>query len=144
MDSNVTMLQPLSCDNHFGPAATAWDRPRFDFTVAFEQSILSIGPYTALLLAALPRLYVLQKKTRKVKDHSLSRAKQVCHCTTTLNKWAPTNNANKPLPRPQVSYLLGFSLVSSYLGASTTALWLPSSVWLLLRLASLPLLSSAR
>lgn len=87
----MTMQQSLSCDNHFGPAATGCDRPRFDFTVVFEQSILSIGPYIALLLAAVPRLYVLQRKTRKVKDQSLSRVKQVCSCTQTLNKLVQTN-----------------------------------------------------
>ncbi len=77
MDGNGTTDQQLGCDNHFGPAATGCANPRFDFTLVFEQSILSIGPYVALLLAGLPRLYFLWDDSRKVVGRSLSRTKQV-------------------------------------------------------------------
>jgi hypothetical protein len=44
---------PLTADNAFGPVIVPSCRQGFDFTLMFEQSILSIAP-TALLLLLIP------------------------------------------------------------------------------------------
>ncbi|CAG8022334.1 unnamed protein product [Penicillium salamii] len=57
-----------SCgDNHFGPILSTADcRSGFDFTVAFESSILSILPAACFLLLAIFRLFQLSKESPKV------------------------------------------------------------------------------
>lgn len=53
-----------SCnDDTFGPAVAAGCRDSFDFTLLFQQGILSIGPSALLLLLAPPR--ILQLFTRR-------------------------------------------------------------------------------
>lgn len=46
-------LCPQAADRHFGPSIDARCRGGFDFTLTFEQSILSIAP-SALLLLIVP------------------------------------------------------------------------------------------
>ncbi|KAJ0159330.1 Canalicular multispecific organic anion transporter 1 [Colletotrichum tanaceti] len=54
----------MACnDNTFGPVIAAGCRASFDFTLLFEQSILSIGPSVLLLILIPPRL--LQLRTRR-------------------------------------------------------------------------------
>ncbi|KUJ15922.1 P-loop containing nucleoside triphosphate hydrolase protein [Mollisia scopiformis] len=53
-----------SSDNAFGPIVQGC-RSNFDFTLLFEQSILSIGPAALFLLAAPPRLTSLFKSKKK-------------------------------------------------------------------------------
>ncbi|KAI5195395.1 putative ABC transporter [Aureobasidium subglaciale] len=60
----MTATTLLSCavgcsDDSFGPASCARS---FDFTLTFEQSILSILPSALLLLAVPPRLFLLSKR----------------------------------------------------------------------------------
>jgi len=53
-------------DNVFGPVVAAECRQGFDFTLLFEQSILSILPSSLFLLAIVPRfvwLHTAQIKT---------------------------------------------------------------------------------
>ena len=67
MASNFTLLARAdSSDNSFGPASSTRD---FDFTLTFEQSILSILPSTLLLLATPLRLFHLSQKHPKTLPH---------------------------------------------------------------------------
>ena len=51
-------------DDVFGPVVKGC-RANFDFTLLFEQSILTIGPAALLLLFAPPRLIRLLRSNRK-------------------------------------------------------------------------------
>ncbi|CAG8303457.1 unnamed protein product [Penicillium salamii] len=64
----ASTLATRSCgDNQFGPILSTADcRSGFDFTVAFESSILSILPAACFLLLAIFRLFQLYKKSPKV------------------------------------------------------------------------------
>ncbi|RDW57444.1 hypothetical protein BP6252_13782 [Coleophoma cylindrospora] len=53
-------------DNSFGPFFQLPGKETFDFTLLFEETILSIGPSALLLLAIPPRLVHLWKTPRKV------------------------------------------------------------------------------
>ncbi|KAM3536550.1 hypothetical protein MY4038_000005 [Beauveria bassiana] len=56
-----------NCDASLGPTAShCGAASRFDFTVAFEHSALSITPYVIFLSAAIPRLFYLWKHNRKI------------------------------------------------------------------------------
>ncbi|ODA80883.1 hypothetical protein RJ55_03843 [Drechmeria coniospora] len=63
---NSTDNDALGCDASFGPSASACHPPRFDFTLFFEQSILTIVPCVLLLLALIPRVVHLSRSRRKV------------------------------------------------------------------------------
>ncbi|KAJ6782762.1 hypothetical protein PWT90_06010 [Aphanocladium album] len=65
-----------NCDASLGPtASTCGAQSRFDFTLAFEQSVLSITPYAILLSAAIPRVFHLWTHTRKVAGRPFHLAK---------------------------------------------------------------------
>ncbi|KAJ4864305.1 ABC transporter domain-containing protein [Trichoderma breve] len=67
--SNWTTDAALGCDNSFGPAASSCETPRFDFTLLFEQSILSIAPCALLLIFSLPRtLYLFRSKPKVLRN----------------------------------------------------------------------------
>jgi ATP-binding cassette subfamily C (CFTR/MRP) protein 1 len=55
----------LSYDNDFGPVVNGC-RSSFDFTLLFEQSVLTIGPAVLLLLYAPYQLALLSKAPRKL------------------------------------------------------------------------------
>lgn len=62
----VFPAQPLSgcaqgSDNSFGPISQC----RYDFTLFFEQAILSAVPSAIFLLSALPRLFYLYRQHEK-------------------------------------------------------------------------------
>ena len=60
------------CDASLGPTADSCGADsRFDFTLTFEQSVLSITPYVILLSIAIPRVYHLWKSSRKVRGRSM-------------------------------------------------------------------------
>jgi ATP-binding cassette, subfamily C (CFTR/MRP), member 1 len=73
-------LHPRACpafpDNSFGPAVAECERA-FDFTLLFEESILSIGPSVLLLLFAPLRILSLSNKRRKVGGKPLQLVKLV-------------------------------------------------------------------
>jgi len=70
MESNSTLKYSL---DSFGPVMPG----KFDFTLRFEDTILSIAP-SALLLAVLPiRLFLLREETRKVSRSHLYENKLV-------------------------------------------------------------------
>lgn len=76
MALNYTVLHratdecPLSADKAFGPVVAASCRQGFDFTLMFEQSILSIGPSSILLVLLSLRLYWLYHSDVKVLPHA--------------------------------------------------------------------------
>jgi hypothetical protein len=53
-------------DNSWGPVVEGQCRGGFDFTLLFEESLLSIGPSTVLLLAIPLRILQLYRRNRKV------------------------------------------------------------------------------
>lgn len=55
-----------SCDSWFGPLVYDCNG-RFDFTLLFEQSILTIAPSATLLLAAPVRIHHVHKQSRKLR-----------------------------------------------------------------------------
>lgn len=59
MANNATLYSCLAADNTFGPAITGTCRSGFDFTLMFENTILSILPSVLLLLLTPVRLYTL-------------------------------------------------------------------------------------
>lgn len=98
---------PAHCDGLFGPLAYECNG-RFDFTLAFEQSILNIGPSAVLLLAAPLRIYQLRLQSRKVASgtwHCLHVLKIVAYVTfaalqlTLLVLWARVPAATWPPTR---------------------------------------------
>jgi hypothetical protein len=60
------MAQPHCKVDDFGPAQSTHCQDKFDFTLLFEQSILSIGPSVLLLLVYPLRLLLLRSKSRSV------------------------------------------------------------------------------
>lgn len=76
---NTTSLYS-QCDASLGPTATdCGTDSRFDFTVAFELSALSITPYAVFLSAAVPRLVHLWTHSRKVAGKPLHVLKLASH-----------------------------------------------------------------
>jgi hypothetical protein len=57
---------PSRADHTFGPAVAAPCRQGFDFTLMFEQSVLSIGPSSLLLLLVPLRLFWLYRTNVKI------------------------------------------------------------------------------
>ncbi len=72
----MTMLEPPThanaCPSHaddvFGPVVAQPCRQHFDFTLMFEQSILSIGPSSIMLLLLPMGLYWLRGADVKVRS----------------------------------------------------------------------------
>lgn len=74
------MVAPASCsqiDDTFGPWAGAC-RGGFDFTLLFEETILSLLPLGLLLLVVPPRISYLIKRNIKVDQSRLPLFKLVC------------------------------------------------------------------
>jgi hypothetical protein len=64
-------------DNSFGPFYKLPNKSTFDFTLLFEETILSIAPSALLLLLIPPRILHLWKTPRKVNSSYLLTAKIV-------------------------------------------------------------------
>ncbi len=71
----ASICHPLN-DNVFGPVVNEC-RSNFDFTLLFEQSILSIGPAALLLLLAPLRFVKLLKASKKTTPSTLKLSKSV-------------------------------------------------------------------
>lgn len=74
--SNVTSNTPCPYDNTFGPAVGD-RRGGFDFTLLFEQTILSIVPNVVLLLLAPFRIVHLLRSAKKTLDDDVLKVKAV-------------------------------------------------------------------
>jgi hypothetical protein len=72
-------IQCANVDNSFGPHASNC-RGNFDFTLLFEESILSLLPTSIIILAALPRIWHLIKRATKVESSILLYLKLVGVC----------------------------------------------------------------
>ncbi|KAH7323926.1 ABC transporter-like protein [Rhexocercosporidium sp. MPI-PUGE-AT-0058] len=62
-------------DNNFGPFLAIPGKETFDFTLLFEETILSIGPSSLFLLLIPPRIWRLWKTPRKVTGSYLQTTK---------------------------------------------------------------------
>lgn len=74
---------PADLDNEFGPQVNTCLRA-FDFTLTFEESILTILPTGLFLVAAVPRLIFLLRRPRLTQRKGLRTTKLVC-----LSRTAP-------------------------------------------------------
>jgi len=74
MDSMAPRLSCNAVDDSFGPAASAC---RFDFTLLFEDTILSIAPSALFWSLAARRLWQLRREQTKARRASLQIAKAV-------------------------------------------------------------------
>ncbi|KAL6910038.1 hypothetical protein GGI43DRAFT_114 [Trichoderma evansii] len=77
--ANLALDGLANCDDSFGPAASNCSSPRFDFSLKFEQSILTIAPCTLFVICALLRIVQLLRESPKVIRLSLGHLKLVRH-----------------------------------------------------------------
>jgi len=57
---NSSNLCPIGADDSFGPQVIGC-RENFDFTLLFEQSVLSLGPSALMLITCVPRILQLYR-----------------------------------------------------------------------------------
>ena len=70
---NGSIHTPYTNDDSFGPFLKLPSEAAFDFTLLFEETILSIGPSALLLILTPPRIIRLWKSPRKViRSHFLT------------------------------------------------------------------------
>ncbi|PIA90546.1 ABC transporter C family member 8 [Cercospora beticola] len=135
---------PLQADNVLGPVVTQGCRANFDFTLLFEESILSILPATFLLFLVPLRASTLQRQGVKVLRTTSLLFKQVaivllaCAQLAILVGWSlqPLQRTNASVPAAAVSFLASLALLylSSLEHAKTIR---PSSIinfWILVSL----------
>lgn len=67
--TDVVLTCTLHTDNVFGPAVASPCRRGFDFTLLFEQSILSIAPSSIFLLLVPLRLFWLYRSSITTLPH---------------------------------------------------------------------------
>lgn len=65
-----------NADDKFGPPVSGC-RHDFDFTLLFEQSILSLAPIALLMLLSVPRLIQLRRRSPKTIPTPLRHGKNV-------------------------------------------------------------------
>lgn len=76
---------PLTVDNRFGPVVKGC-RDDFDFTLLFEQVIMTMSPTALVLLLILPRIYHLHTQKLKTKRNWVYWSKCVCVNLGALSK----------------------------------------------------------
>jgi ATP-binding cassette, subfamily C (CFTR/MRP), member 1 len=81
LESKAVNLTAYADDNSFGPFLELPGRATFDFTLLFEETILSIAPSALLLLLIPPRILRLWKTPRKVTGSYLQTTKIVSFLT---------------------------------------------------------------
>ena len=69
---------PSSADDAFGPTVQGDCRQGFDFTLLFEQTVLSIPPACLLIILAPWRISRLLKSSIKTQSSPIRSAKTVC------------------------------------------------------------------
>ena len=70
------MACPPRADSAFGPLVDESCRA-FDFTLYFEEVIMRIGPAALFIVVAIPRLFILYTRPRRVERNRLMLAKIV-------------------------------------------------------------------
>ena len=71
----------MADEDVFGPVVTASCRNGFDFTLLFEESILTLLPISIFLLIASARIWALRRASEKVNRSWLYAAKEVRRST---------------------------------------------------------------
>jgi ATP-binding cassette subfamily C (CFTR/MRP) protein 1 len=84
LESKAVNSTAYADDNSFGPFLELPSRATFDFTILFEETILSIAPSALLLLLIPPRILRLWKTPRKVTGSYLQTTKIVSFLTYSL------------------------------------------------------------
>ncbi|GIZ49230.1 hypothetical protein CKM354_001226500 [Cercospora kikuchii] len=110
---------PLQADNVLGPAVTQGCRANFDFTLLFEESILSILPATLLLFLVPLRATTLQRQGVKVLRTTSLLFKQVsivllaCAQLAILVGWSlqPLQRTRASVPAAAVSFIASLALL---------------------------------
>ncbi|TVY44829.1 ABC transporter, partial [Lachnellula subtilissima] len=111
----ASTCQPLN-DNVFGPVVQGC-RSGFDFTLLFEQTILSIGPAALLLLSTPPRLLRLLQTTRKTISSRLRSFKALNALLLVgvqlglLIAWAPQPPTRATVPSSVLSLLAALAIL---------------------------------
>jgi ATP-binding cassette, subfamily C (CFTR/MRP), member 1 len=130
--SDVVLVSTCTngADNVFGPVVAPPCRRGFDFTLLFEQSILSIGASCIFLLIVPSRLFWLYRsKVTVVSRYSAYTRKAVC-----LSCLNPSYLLESPLtitfksPQAAISLLIGLQLALLILWTSKSALQTSASV----------------
>ncbi|KAF5553404.1 Canalicular multispecific organic anion transporter 2 [Fusarium napiforme] len=104
----------MDADNTFGPQRAGV----FDFTILFEQSILSLLPTGLFILLVPLRLYVLWNNERVTKSDFLLWAKMVtiasyaCLQTTLLVLWRRQNSTKTAIAGPVLGLIEAFALAA--------------------------------
>ncbi|PQE21513.1 ABC multidrug transporter protein [Rutstroemia sp. NJR-2017a BVV2] len=90
-----------NADNLFGPRVEPCER-QFDFSLLFEQSILSVGPSTLFMLLLSLRIPQLYRETRKTLPNLLGCVKLVisCHPIITISANNVSNGQHTPVSVP--------------------------------------------
>ncbi|TVY88460.1 ABC transporter [Lachnellula willkommii] len=111
----TSTCQPLN-DNVIGPVVQGC-RSGFDFTLLFEQTILSIGPAALLLLSTPPRLLRLLQTTRKTISSRLRSFKALNALLLVgvqlglLIAWAPQPPTRATVPSSVLSLLAALAIL---------------------------------
>ncbi|KAG4267241.1 hypothetical protein FPRO04_04853 [Fusarium proliferatum] len=104
----------MSADNSFGPQRAGV----FDFTILFEQSILSLLPTGLFILLVPLRLYVLWSNERATKSKPLLWAKMTviaiyaCLQTALLVLWCRQNSTKTAIAEPVLGLIESFALAA--------------------------------
>ncbi|KAG4281248.1 hypothetical protein FPRO06_10153 [Fusarium proliferatum] len=104
----------MSADNIFGPQRAGV----FDFTILFEQSILSLLPTGLFILLVPLRLYVLWSNERATKSKPLLWAKMImiaiyaCLQTALLVLWCRQNSTKTAIAEPVLGLIESFALAT--------------------------------
>ncbi|RKL41261.1 hypothetical protein BFJ72_g5688 [Fusarium proliferatum] len=104
----------MSADNSFGPQRAGF----FDFTILFEQSILSLLPTGLFILLVPLRLNVLWNDERATKSKPLLWAKMImiaiyaCLQTALLVLWCRQNSTKTAIAEPVLGLIESFALAT--------------------------------
>ena len=104
-------------DRAFGPTVAPACRSSFDFTLAFEQSILSVVPTIAILVAFIVRLLSLRRESVKTSYHIQRTAKLAVVIflvglqTNLLMQWAQKKATVFSIPSASLSLVTSLSLL---------------------------------
>ncbi|KAF5617327.1 major facilitator family transporter [Fusarium sp. NRRL 25303] len=112
--SRLRQTHTMSADNSFGPQRAGV----FDFTILFEQSILSLLPTGLFILLVPLRLYVLWSNERATKSKPLLWAKMTmiaiyaCLQTALLVLWCRQNSTKTAIAEPVLGLIESFVLAT--------------------------------
>ncbi|KAH7350682.1 P-loop containing nucleoside triphosphate hydrolase protein [Rhexocercosporidium sp. MPI-PUGE-AT-0058] len=114
-DITASLCQP-SNDNSFGPIVRGC-RSDFDFTLLFEQAILSIGPAGLLLLFTPPRLVRLLRSSTKTRPSRFRSSKTIL-CLSLIGVqlgllvlWTTNRVTRATLPSSALSFLAAIAVL---------------------------------